>query len=53
MTPLQGSGLKPHFLEKLAANGVILPPSFFGDDEEASVGPRPAFAPSGFNGAFQ
>jgi pilus assembly protein CpaF len=53
LTPLQCSGLKPHFLGKLAANGVILPPSFFGDDDEASVGPRPAFAPSGFNGAFQ
>ena len=27
-------GLKPHFLEKLAANGVVLPPSFFGPDEQ-------------------
>jgi pilus assembly protein CpaF len=54
MTALQCSGLKPHFLEKLAANGVILPPSFFGEDEgEHSVGPRPAFAATGFNGAFQ
>ena len=54
LSPLQCSGLKPHFLEKLAANGVILPPSFFGDDDgDASVGPRPAFAATGFNGAFQ
>jgi hypothetical protein len=29
LSPLQCSGLKPHFLEKLAANGVILPPTFF------------------------
>ena len=29
LTPLQCTGLKPHFLEKLAANGVVLPPSFF------------------------
>ena len=28
--PLEGTGLKPGFLEKMAANGVILPPSFFG-----------------------
>jgi pilus assembly protein CpaF len=54
MTPLQCSGLKPHFLEKLAANGVVLPPSFFGDDDsDTSVGPRPAFVAAGFNGAFQ
>ena len=31
------TGLKPHFLEKLAANGVVLPPSFFTSD---SVGLR-------------
>ena len=29
LAPLQRTGLKPHFLEKLAANGVVLPPSFF------------------------
>jgi pilus assembly protein CpaF len=28
---LQASGLKPSFLDKMAANGVALPPSFFGD----------------------
>ena len=28
--PLECTGLKPDFLEKMAANGVILPPSFFG-----------------------
>jgi pilus assembly protein CpaF len=28
--PLECTGLKPGFLEKMAANGVILPPSFFG-----------------------
>ena len=53
MTPLQCTGLKPHFLEKLAANGVILPPSFFGEDDETSAGPRPSLAATGFNGAFQ
>ena len=33
LTPLTCTGLKPHFLEKLAANGVALPPSFFEHDE--------------------
>jgi pilus assembly protein CpaF len=33
LTPLRASGLKPHFLDKLAANNVALPPTFFGDDE--------------------
>jgi pilus assembly protein CpaF len=31
LTELQSTGLKPNFLEKMAANGVSLPPSFFGD----------------------
>ncbi len=54
LSPLQCNGLKPHFLEKLAANGVVLPPSFFGGDEsDASTAPRPAFVAAGFNGAFQ
>jgi pilus assembly protein CpaF len=33
LTPLQSTGLKPHFLEKLAANGVVLPPNFFEHDD--------------------
>src|SRR5437764_974331 len=33
LTSLSCTGLKPHFLEKLAANGVALPPSFFEHDE--------------------
>jgi pilus assembly protein CpaF len=33
LTPLQCSGLKPHFLEKLAANGVVLPTNFFEHDD--------------------
>jgi pilus assembly protein CpaF len=31
LSELECTGLKPHFLEKMAANGVILPPSFFSD----------------------
>src|SRR5918912_1261225 len=33
MSPLTCTGLKPGFLEKMAANGVVLPPSFFTHDE--------------------
>ena len=33
LTPLQCSGLKPHFLDKLAANGVVLPTNFFEHDD--------------------
>ena len=30
LSPLTATGLKPHFLDKLAANGVLLPSGFFG-----------------------
>jgi pilus assembly protein CpaF len=52
LSPLGATGLKPHFLEKLAANGVVLPPSFFGNEEHGEA-PRPAFAATSFDGAFQ
>jgi pilus assembly protein CpaF len=52
LTPLQCTGLKPNFLEKLAANGVVLPPSFFGTEEDAEA-PRSAFSTTSFDGAFQ
>jgi len=52
LSPLQCSGLKPHFLEKLAANGVVLPPSFF-DVEQDGHAPRSAFSASSFEGAFE
>jgi pilus assembly protein CpaF len=41
LTPLNCTGLKPHFLEKMSANGVTLPPNFF---EREDVELRPAFA---------
>jgi pilus assembly protein CpaF len=50
LSPLQATGLKPHFLEKLAANGVVLPPSFFGDDPQS---PRAAFSATSFESAFE
>ena len=41
LSPLSCTGLKPHFLDKMAASGVSLPPSFF---EREDVVARPAFA---------
>jgi pilus assembly protein CpaF len=35
---LNCTGLKPHFLEKMAANGVMLPPNFFNEDSVGYVG---------------
>jgi pilus assembly protein CpaF len=48
LSPLRPTGLKPHFLEKLAANNVVLPPSFFAA-EETDV--RAAFAVTGYGSA--
>ena len=47
LSPLQGSGLKPGFLDKLAAHGVTLPPNFFEKDDEAH---RPTFSTAGYGG---
>ncbi|MEX1357785.1 MAG: CpaF family protein [Gaiellaceae bacterium] len=44
LTPLACTGLKPRFLEKLAASGAILPPDFFRQEREI----RPAFAAGGW-----
>ena len=44
LTPLGCTGLKPQFLEKLAANGVVLQPAFFQREREI----RPAFAAGGW-----
>ena len=30
--PLTSTGLKPHFLDKMASNGVNLPPNFFQEE---------------------
>jgi pilus assembly protein CpaF len=34
LTPLRCTGLKPHFLDKLAAHGVVLPQTFFDLDDD-------------------
>jgi pilus assembly protein CpaF len=47
LTPLSATGLRPHFLEKLAANNVVLPPGFFASGDEDV---RAAFAVNGYGG---
>ena len=44
---LQCSGLKPHFLEKMAGNGVVMPSNFF--EQEADT-PRPTFTAASYGG---
>jgi pilus assembly protein CpaF len=34
LSPLTPTGLKPHFIDKMAASGVVLPPTFFGRPTE-------------------
>jgi pilus assembly protein CpaF len=43
---LECTGLKPQFLEKMAANGVFLPPAFFGESSTY----RPNFAAASYGG---
>jgi pilus assembly protein CpaF len=47
LSPLSCTGLKPHFLEKMAANGVTLPPTFF-QQEDPSF--RPSFTAASYGG---
>ena len=48
LAPLACTGLKPHFLEKMAANGVALPSNFF---EQEPDGYRPSFTAASY-GSF-
>ena len=50
LNPLECAGLKPQFLDKMAANGVTLPATFFSPDEG---GPRPSFTTASFSGGFK
>ncbi len=47
LSPLSCTGLKPHFLDKLAANGVTLPATFF-QQEDPNF--RPSFTTASFGG---
>jgi pilus assembly protein CpaF len=53
LTPLRCSGLKPHFLEKLATNGVVLQPAFFTKDDDDAPAAGTGYQQSNFKGAFQ
>ena len=46
LAELECTGLKPHFLEKMAANGVALPPNFFSDTSSF----RPNYAAASYGG---
>jgi pilus assembly protein CpaF len=47
LSPLACTGLKPHFLEKMTANGVVLPPTFF---RAEAPGGRPTFSAAPYGG---
>jgi pilus assembly protein CpaF len=51
LSPLHATGLKPHFLDKLAANNVVLPPTFFSGDDPDQL--RASFAAVGFGGGYE
>jgi pilus assembly protein CpaF len=51
LSPLRATGLKPHFLEKLAANDVVLPPAFFAEDDSDQL--RASFAATGFGSGYE
>jgi pilus assembly protein CpaF len=51
LSPLRASGLKPHFLEKLAANDVVLRPSFFLEDDSDQV--RSSLGSSTFGSGYE
>ena len=53
LSPLACSGLKPNFLDKMAANGVILQPSFFTKDDTDTPVVGQGHQASKFKGAFQ
>jgi pilus assembly protein CpaF len=53
LSPLQCSGLKPNFLDKMAANGVMLQSSFFTKDDDEAPAVGQGHQASKFKGAFQ
>jgi pilus assembly protein CpaF len=53
LSPLNCTGLKPNFLDKMAANGVVLQPSFFTTDDTEAPAVGTGHQASKFKGAFQ
>jgi pilus assembly protein CpaF len=52
LSPLSCTGLKPNFLDKMAANGVMLQPSFFTKEDGDAPAVGQGHQPSKFKGAF-
>jgi pilus assembly protein CpaF len=50
LEPLLCTGLKPHFLEKLASNNVLVAPNFFESEQKLPAGVRPGFQAAAFGG---
>ena len=48
LSPLSCTGLKPQFLDKMAAHGVTLPPNFFEEEEGAAY--RSTLSSASFGG---
>jgi pilus assembly protein CpaF len=53
LSPLNCTGLKPSFLDKMAANGVVLQPSYFTTDDNDAPAVGIGHHASKFKGAFQ
>jgi pilus assembly protein CpaF len=53
LSPLSCSGLKPNFLDKMAANGVMMQPSFFNTDDNDAPAVGVGHQATKFKGAFQ
>ena len=53
LSPLGCTGLKPNFLDKMAANGVMMQPSFFNTDDNETPAVGVGHQASKFKGAFQ
>jgi len=51
LAPLYCNGLKPHFLEKLAANDVLIANDFFEQEGGMPAGVRPGFTPASLGGS--
>jgi pilus assembly protein CpaF len=51
LSPLRATGLKPHFIDRLARNNVVLPPTFFSGEDPDQV--RASFASAGFTGGYE
>src|SRR5436189_4578921 len=52
LSPMSCSGLKPNFLDKMAANGVMLQPSFFTKEDGDAPAVGQGHQASKFKGAF-